>query len=29
MEYLAVVGAVTMMGLYVLLIARWLNRSSR
>ncbi len=29
MEYLAVVGAVAMMGLYVMLIARWLNRSER
>jgi hypothetical protein len=27
MEYLAVVGAVAMMGFYVMLIARWLNRS--
>jgi hypothetical protein len=29
MEYLAVVGAVAMTGLYVMLIARWLNRSVR
>jgi len=29
MEFLAVIGAVAMTGLYLMLIARWLNRSSR